>query len=335
MTYFAIVSIAVAATFGAVSLAASGLLVLVWPAAEKRLASWPPARRARGLFALRLVPTALALLASASVTLPAFLEFEPRDTHEVAGRVLVALAAVGMGLLGLAGARFLWSAARTSSVARRFTATAAPAALPGTELLTMRLETPIPVVALHGWRRPRLYVSAAVLDGCAPRLLAAMAAHEIGHQRARDNLRGLLLSSCADPLTLIATGRRIVAAWEVAAEEAADDAAVEAGTQPQALIDALLAVARLAPAARWSSVPSPASAFYRGEALERRVRRLLDARPYDPTRSGRRRGRRVAAAALLLLAWLVAADWLHRPVFQLVEQGVDHPGRASTSAGSK
>src|SRR5262245_29018264 len=117
MTYFTIVAIAVAATFGAVSLVSSALLALAWPAFERRLAALPPARRARRLFARRRVPPALALLASASVTLPAFIEFEPRDTTEVAGRALTLLAAVGLTLLGLAGARLAWSAARTSAIA--------------------------------------------------------------------------------------------------------------------------------------------------------------------------------------------------------------------------
>jgi hypothetical protein len=325
MNFSIIVSVAVAATFGAVSLLASGLLALIWPAGETRLERLAPARRARWLFALRLSPTALALLASVSVTLPSFLEFEPRDTNEVAGRILSALAAAGAGLLAFGLARAIWSAARAKYLVRRLTASATPVVLDAAGMPAWRLEIPVPVVALRGWRRPRLYVSGAVLDACAPRLLAAMAAHETGHHRAADNLKSLLLSACADPLVLTSVGRRMAVLWETATEEAADDAAVRGGTRPADLVDALLAVARLGTRESWARVPAAATAFYRGECLERRVRRLLDGPSVES--GDTRRGRRRAAVLILSVAWLLAAEALHRPVFRLVEQGVEHPSQ--------
>jgi len=326
MNFSIIVAVAVAATFGAVSLLASGLLALAWPALERRLERLTPARRARRLFALRLSPTALALLASVSVTLPSFLEFEPRDTNEVAGRFLSALAAAGAGLLAFGLARAIWRAARAEVLVRRLTASAAPVALDGAGMPAWRVEIPVPVVALRGWRRPRLYVSGAVLDACPPRLLSAMAAHEAGHHRAADNFKSLLLSACTDPLGVTSVGRRMALLWETATEEAADDAAIAAGTRPADLVDALLAVARLGTGESWARVPEAATAFYRGECLERRVRRLLNG-PCVESVDDVGRGRRRAAILVLSVAWLLAAESLHRPVFRLVEQGVEHPSQ--------
>ncbi len=323
MNFSIIVAVAVAATFGAVSLLVSGLLALFWPAAEKRLERLAPVRRARWILALRFSPTALALLASVSVTLPSFLEFEPRDTNEVAGRALSALAAAGAGLLAFGLARAIGRAARAGFLARRLTASATPVELAGAGMPAWRLEIPVPIVALRGWRRPRLYISGSVLDACPPRLLAAMAAHEAGHHRAADNLKSLLLSACADPLILAAAGRRMTLLWETASEEAADDAAVRSGTRPADLVDALLAVARLGTKESWARVPAAATAFYRGECLERRVRRLLDGPSVET--ADVRRGRRTAALLVLSVAWLLAAESLHRPVYRLVEQGVEHP----------
>lgn len=318
MTFLAIGACELFATFGAVSLSASGLLILFWPFIGTRIGTLAPSLRARWLFAARLSPTLLGVLASASVTLPSFLEFEPRDTAEVPGPALEWLAAAGLALSAIAVARLIGSGLRTRGAVRGWARSAKPVALEGVELPTLRLESVLPVVALAGWRCPRLFVSGAVLDSCGPRLIAAIAAHETGHRRGFDNLKRLILSACADLLVGSRAEREIVAAWNAAAEEAADDEAVASGIPSTDLAEALVAVARLTPAGRWPFVP--AAAFYLGGSLERRVRRLLNgaASPLPP----RRPLRAVLVGLALVAGWLLAAEALHRPAHRLFEHGV-------------
>ena len=189
----------------------------------------------------------------------------------------------------------------------------------------VRVASPLPIVALAGWRRPVLFMSGAVIDGCTPRLLGAISAHEIGHRRAFDNLKRLALAACCDPLVRTATGREITAAWEAAAEEAADDAAVSLGAQPADLAEALLAVERLAPAG--ARLVVPAAAFYQGGCLERRVRRLL-VEGRLPVEAQPGRARRLLTAVVFLACWALAAEALHRPARRLLEHSVvAHPGQ--------
>jgi beta-lactamase regulating signal transducer with metallopeptidase domain len=189
-------------------------------------------------------------------------------------------------------------------------------------IAAFRIDSPLPVVALTGSRRPVLFVAGCVLDRCETRLLAAMTAHETGHRRAADNLKRLLLSACVDPLGFSPAGRTIAAAWESAAEEAADDDAVAAGTSPADLAEALVFVARLSPHGAWPVVP--AAAFYAGGTLERRVRRLIENPESHRDVTRPLRGRRIAAALLVAAAWLLAAEALHRPMYRLVESAVHH-----------
>ena len=320
MTFYFLGACVVLATFGAVTLATSEALRLVWPLAKARLAGLEPRPRARCLLFLRVFPAGLGLLAGASVSLPAYLRFEPRDTNEIAGPALLILAAAGLVLACVSAARLLWAAAGTRRLRREWAHSARAVAVPGVVFPVYRLDGTLPVVALTGCRRPTLFIAGAVLDGCAPRLVSAIAAHETGHQRAGDNFQRLLWTASAEPLSFSRAGREMAAAWEIATEEAADDDALSSGTPAIDLAEALLSVARLAPASRWPALP--AAAFYRGERLERRVGRLL--------RSGVARSvrtpRRSAAVALLLAAlWLFAAEALHHPVHRLVERAVSRP----------
>lgn len=320
MTFYLLGTYVVLATFGAVTLAAAAALRLVWPFAKARVARLDPRPRARLLLLLRVAPAGFGLLASASVSLPAYLRFEPRDTHEVAGALLLALAAAGFLLAGLSVARLLWAAAGTRRLRREWALSASAVAVPGVAFPVYRLDGTLPVVALTGCRRPTLFIAGAVLDGCAPRLVSAIAAHETGHQRAGDNLQRLLWTASADPLAFSRAGREMAAAWETATEEAADDDALSSGTPAIDLAEALLSVARLAPASVWPTVP--AAAFYRGERLERRVRRLLRS---GVARSVRTSGRAAGAGLLVAMLWLLAAEALHRPIHRLVERSVTRP----------
>jgi hypothetical protein len=323
MTFYVLGACAVFATFGAVNVAVSAVLGIVWPMAKARLEARPARTRARWLLALRLSPVALGALASASVALPSFLEFEPRDTTEIPGLALTVLASVGLVLALVAAARMIRANAKTRRVLEEWSRTAVPVTLEGVALPVSRIGAALPIVALTGWRRPRLVVSGRVLDGFERRLLLAMAAHETGHRSSADNLWRLLLAAGADPLLACRAGREMIAAWEAAAEEAADDGAVASGTDPADLAEALVSVARLAPPAVWPVLPW--AAFYRGAGLDRRVRRLLEMPPLSATSAPPRRLRRALGALLIASALMLAAESLHRPLHRLLERSVATP----------
>jgi len=152
--------------------------------------------------------------------------------------------------------------------------------------------------------RPRLVVARRVLAECPPEELAAILAHERRHFMQRDNLRRALLACLPDLLALAPMGDRLVTNWHDAIEEAADDAAAENGPAGRVdLASALVRVARLAPTGQ-RPVVLPVSALYRGENIERRVRRLLDdpEPPSAPRGSAWRRG--VVGACLVVMGGL-------------------------------
>jgi hypothetical protein len=128
---------------------------------------------------------------------------------------------------------------------------------------------------------------------------------------------------CApDLLSATTSGRDHERAWKEAAEEAADDRAA-AGHSPLDLASALIKVARLAPAELPPAVV--ASALYRVEDLERRVRRLLRTDAMSP-----RRPRWLVAAQVLSIVQVgvvAAALWdveTLRRVHSLLEFLVEH-----------
>ena len=261
------------ATFGVLGLFAT----LVAPFVTRSWISGSAAQRAARLANLRLLPTTIAGVGCVIVS-AAFIAFEPRWDGETVSTA-VQLAAAFAGLLLITS---LWRALRlvreTRRTAQAWLRSAQPVTLAGISAPAVVVESDFPVVSVVGLRRPRLVIARAVLDSCSDEELRAILAHEQGHIDRRDNLRRLLLSIAPDILNWLPVSERMFAAWCDAAEEAADDDAGRAGEGGRLrLASALLKVARLAPAASVPA-PMPASALYRGENLERRVRRLLEAR---------------------------------------------------------
>ena len=89
------------------------------------------------------------------------------------------------------------------------------------------------------------------------------------HVTVRDNLKRFLIRACPDALS---SRGHLDRAWSIAAEEAADAAAVaERPASAVELAEALIRVARLAA----PRTPELASAFYLGGSIESRIRRLV------------------------------------------------------------
>jgi Zn-dependent protease with chaperone function len=296
--------------FSLASLAVSGLV----PWLAGRVAGAAPARATTGLLRVRLTPLAAStgalLLAALS-----FLRFEPRATWEPMGVTLQVLAALAVALLAGSLVRLAALVRTTRRTERTWMASAEPVALDGLDIPAFAVSTPFPIVAVIGVFRPRLVVARAVLDHCSPEQLRAILAHERGHLRRHDNLRLALLATAPDLLAWLPGSKRLAAAWHLAAEDAADDEADSVGpTGRLVLAEALIAVARLAPP---GVVEVPMSALYRGEDLDRRIRRLL-APPVRPAAGRLWRWHAALAWGLLFCSALLTLHAVH----ELVEVAV-------------
>lgn len=231
-------------------------------------------RRPRTLFALRLLPGVAGLLLTGGLFVPAFWTLEPRESGESVGWPLLLPAALAAALIAAGAARGWTAFLATRRLLREWSARARPVSLPGAAVPAYSMSHPFPVVSVVGVLRPRLFVARRVLEALTAEELEAVVAHEAGHLAAHDNLRALLLRTCADPLSLLPAGERLRRAWSQAAEFAADDHAARAEA-PRALVlaEALLKVGRLAPAG--ARVSLPVSALHDGEGLAPRVDRLV------------------------------------------------------------
>lgn len=131
-----------------------------------------------------------------------------------------------------------------------------------------------PIVALVGAFRPKLVAARSVVEACTAAELAAIVAHERGHLCSRDNLKRWLMASAPDALRWTTVHQHIAAAWNDAAEDAADDAATPGDAASRVDLAALLIkIARLTPRPVWPA--ATVSPFVEPSGLDRRVRRLL------------------------------------------------------------
>lgn len=292
------------AAFTLAGLAAS----LVVPALASRQRTIVTVLRARRLARIRLLPSAAALAAGLVVT-AAFLAFEPRRPHEHLGWSVQVVALCGLVLLLAAAWRWMRIMIATRRLTREWFAGAEPIALPGVTVPAFVVHSSFPIVAIVGLRRPKLAIAQMVLSACTPEELQAILAHEQGHLDRRDNLRRLIMAVTPDVLTWMPISDRLFAAWSDAAEEAADDDAARAGSEGRLhLAAALVKVARLTSGPPNESL-TPASAFYCGQNLDARVRRLLE--PPAVTVAGGSAFSRLATAAAIAITIVMALPGLH------------------------
>ena len=299
------------AAFAVANLGSSALVPALW----RRRATGPRPLSALDLRHLRLLPAVVALLSLALAAL-SFVCFEPREPETI-GRVMMGLA--GLSALLLAGAAVrIGRLVRTS---RRAAALGmidpAPIRLDGWSHPAFAVSVPFPIVAVIGVWRPRLLVARAVLAACSADEIRAIVAHERGHADRRDNLFRLLLAVTPDVLSWMPFASRFAAAWHDAAEDDADDGAAALGDRGRLLLaEALIRVARLRPAGLTSPAILPASALYRGESIERRVRRLVAPPAAPPAQDGP--WQRLAARAALVITCVLAL----KAVYEVLEAAV-------------
>jgi Zn-dependent protease with chaperone function len=304
MTPAWIVAVVGGAAFALTNAGVALLAWATWPCVRRAFAARPAAVRARVAFVWRVSPAVHAAVLT-TIVVAAFLAHEPAGRVEPVGMLLPLCAAVGAGLACLAVFRAATTLVLSEWLAYSLTRAGGAVELPGAGVRAWPVDSDFPIVAVVGAHRPRLIVARTVVDRCTPGELAAIAAHERGHLEARDNLRRWCLQGACDVLSWTRRSREMAAVWQEAAEDAADDYATVVGARALDLASALVTVARLAHGQRLT--PMPAIAFYRGDGVERRVRRLLAAGDSAPAAGPRRASRRVGAGTALLAACLFLA----------------------------
>ncbi len=264
---------------------------------------------------IRLLPAVLSVAFAVLLFVPSYWEYEPRNFVEGFDLTLAAVAGVALALIvaGLLRGARAWMGAirRTSAWMQR----ARPLTL-GPALPTYAIEANQPMMALVGVLRPRLLVTRGLIDALTGSELAASVAHEIGHRRALDNLKRLLMRTAPDCFSS-AAARAIEHRWVAAAERAADRTATGGDAADRcALASALVKVARLMPAAPVPTI-EPISLLVTDGDIAARVRVLLsDAPPPSPRRST---AVRWLAAGLALTVLALAYTPLVRAVHAATE----------------
>jgi Zn-dependent protease with chaperone function len=278
VTFDARFAIVILAAFATANTVASAVAVWQWRRARAPLA---PVDRARFLSSICGCYRWWAWWTSLATG--SFFLFEPRSEDERIGLVLMSVSSFGFALLGAATARVTLAIVRHRRLVREWLSDARPVTLPGVSIPSLAIDTTFPVVAIVGVWRPRLVIAQRVLDACPADELAAILDHERGHIRRHDNARRMLLLALPDLLAWTRVGRAMDSGWHDAAEEVADEVPGEdrGDAGRVALAAALVRVAKMVPSGETLD-ELPASALYRGEPLERRVRRLLDPIPPRP-----------------------------------------------------
>jgi hypothetical protein len=247
----------------------SALLAWLAPALARRFERYAPGPRAAALFRLRMAPAALGLAVAFGIALPVYLAYEPRESEEGFALTLIAMAIAGLTLFAGGAWRAIRAWHSTRSVRREWESRGRRLDGFDTTLPVFAIDEQFPTVAVVGVTRPALFVAERVLTECTVDEVRAMLRHEAAHVTVRDNLKRFLIRACPDTLP---SGGTLDTAWSVAAEEAADAAAVaERPAAAVELAEALIRVARLAT----PRAPELASAFYLGGSIESRIRRLV------------------------------------------------------------
>jgi Zn-dependent protease with chaperone function len=242
--------------------------------------------RAEILFALRIGPPAIAIVALGAFLIPSYLIYEPHATKErITVKMAVLAIASGIGV-ALALSRGVRSWIATRSLLREWLANSTRVEVEQVSIPTFRLHHSFPVIAVVGSFKPKLFIADHVLRTLSEEELAAAIAHECGHLAALDNFKRSLLRASRSALLIIPCGRSLDRAWSEASESAADEyAAQESPTVAVNLAAALVRIARLIPQGNHPPLPTSISTFLNGDeepqGVKGRVRRLLELAAID------------------------------------------------------
>jgi Zn-dependent protease with chaperone function len=295
-------------------------LALAWLAAVNAVASIVVAATARRLvrangrrstafwLAMRLAPGVASVAFVALLFVPSYWRYEPRELGETFDLTLTALAVLGGALVAAAAGRGISASRAAGRRTRAWHDVSTPLALDAIDVPVFAVDIDTPMMALAGVLRPRLLITRAVLDALTAEELRAGVAHELGHWRARDNLKRLAMRAAPDLLRLTGAAGVLESRWASAAEHDADRRACGDASERCALASALVKVARLTP--RCTPLAEPISTLVDGGEIASRVARLLNEAVHDTRR--RRRWPVLAIAG--------AAGVLAFPLLQVVHE---------------
>ena len=261
-------------------------------------------------FAARVGPAAVALLFVAAVFVPSYWRYEPRESVEGFDLTLTLLALAAAALFGAAFVRGVGAWAGAVRRTRRWMRTARPLELAGTRIPAFAIDAEAPIIALVGVLRPRLLITRGLVAALTDEELAASVAHEIGHSRANDNLKRLIMRATPDLLGSSSSARTIERHWASAAEHSADRVAAGNPEARCALASALVKVARLMPAV--TPIAQPISTLVDGGEIASRVEQLLADSPSTTPR------RTPLAAWTAALAVATICGITYTPLLKLV-----------------
>jgi Zn-dependent protease with chaperone function len=281
----------------------AGIAVALTTRAAVRAAQRMRARRAAGfLLALRLLPSALALLVVGAVCVPSYLLLEQEASSEEVGALCIVAAMLTVALWCVSLVRSARAAECSVRHTRAWENIGSQRNLNGAQHPVLVVDAPAPLLALAGVFRTRLVISRRVAGTLSPEQLCAALRHEEAHRASRDNLKRLLMLLSPGLLPGWNGFHALERGWSRFTEWAADDDAVAGNPRLSlSLAAALVRIARMS----GTPAPVPLSASFLGDSgdLFIRVDRLL--RPATPGPLPHRT--RAVAIAVTIAAVLLTA----------------------------
>lgn len=282
-----------------------------------------PQSAARFVFALRLAPMALTLLAVLAFCVPSYLWLEPEATGEKVGFVCVFFAVMGVAVWILSLVRVAGAVRGTNRYLHECERHGRKVSVDGSASPALLLADKAAVVAVAGVFRPQLVISKRVMHGLSAEQREAALSHERAHCESGDNLKRFLILLAPEALPFIPTFRSLERGWSKFTEWAADDAA-SAGDPKRALTlaAALVRVAKMGSKVR----PAYLSCSLVGgdKELSERVDRLLRPQPI-PAKPVREvialmssLTALIGSAVAVMLIWPGSLTLVHQALEQLV-----------------
>ena len=282
-----------------------------------------PRAAARLLFAIRVSPLVLTLLAVLGFCIPSYLWLEPEAAAERVGFVCMVLAVSGIVIWASALLRVGGAIRGTVRYLHHCQHHGRKIAVPGEVSPALVLTGKAPVLAVAGVFRPQLVISRRVIRGLSAEERTAALRHEQAHRTSGDNFKRFLILLSPDIFPFIRTFGAMERAWSRFTEWAADDQATDGDPQQAlSLASALVRVAKMGSGPRLGYLSC--SLLGEDQALSARVDRLLrpQVKPQKPVKAliplltGA--GAIITSAVAIITLWPGSLTVVHRALEQLV-----------------
>jgi beta-lactamase regulating signal transducer with metallopeptidase domain len=302
--------------------AAATFVAVLAPAALRVAAEMKPRAAARFLYAMRMLPLIVSVLATIGLCIPSYLWLEPQGTPEKIGFACLFAALLSAALwcvsLTRAAASILHSRRWTRALPKSHRAIR----MAGESCHVSLIEVEAPLLGLTGLFRSQVVLSRGVQRALSAEQLDAALRHENVHRTAHDNFKRLLLllAPAIWPFSraLVALDRD----WARLSEWAADDEATNGDVRMRLeLAAALVCVAQLGNALRQPLLCASLVADDRD--LAARVLRLIEGQATSPPKSPWYAPGLAISAALLTVCSATAAV-LRPTTLYAVHQLLEH-----------